>query len=417
MQLSTSLSKIGNISVNIQQGNITEYENLDAIILPTNPLLLREPGVSGEIFKKCGQEKLEKALKKLKEKEKAKRRQASGLDEQPVLFNKVKEKQLILDFSQFLVMKQQEEKEEEMTDIRFDVSYVDHIKSYNLQNEQQVKNLLFVIEPEKFNEYLMIQSIKNMYFYKLHFRVIKSYQLNYKKVAIPILCQFFDNFEPKVWAFQYKKAFIDVQEQLKLDYQLEIIVVCHNEDILYGFQKTFQSSEYVKATNIYITDVQDVEVLVNPVNQNNPYFGASGKIIEKAGHALEQDIREQITKGNRWVLSKSFKLQEQKIKYILTFIGPVQQRKTRAEKLQYFFQKILQICNEQLKVESICIPLLAIPQAIFEQKENQNFLLNRIALSLKDAILEFEKEKKKHKYIWISIQDDQLREFCVQLFQ
>ncbi|CAD8212353.1 unnamed protein product [Paramecium octaurelia] len=409
MQLSTTIAKIGNINVNIQLGNITQYQNLDAIILPTNPLLFREPGVSGEIFKKCGQEKLEKAFKKLKEREKAKRMQESGQKEQAVLLNKVKEKQLILDFSQFLEMKQQEEKDQELADIRFDIGYVDRMKSYNLLNEQQVKNLLFVIEPEKFNEYLMIQSIKNI--------VIKSYQLNYRKVAIPILCQIFDNFEPKVWAFQYKKAFIDVQEQFKLGYEIQIIVVCHNEDVLYGFQKTFQSQEYVKTTNIYITDVRDVEVLVNPVNQNNPYFGASGKIIEKAGYALEQDIREQIAKGNRWVLSKSFKLQEQKIKYILTFIGPVQQRKTRAEKLQYFFQKILQICNEQLKVESICIPLLAIPQAIFEQKENQNFLLNRIALSLKDAILEFENQKKKHKIIQISIQDEQLREFCVQLFQ
>ncbi|CAD8143231.1 unnamed protein product [Paramecium pentaurelia] len=409
MQLSTSISKISNINVNIQSGNITEQQDVDAIVLPTNPLLFKEPGVSAEIFQKCGQDKLEKALKKLKEKEKLKRKQENGQIEQPGLFNNKKEKQLILDFSQFLAMKQQEEQEEEIVDIRFNIGYVDCVKSYKLKIERQIKNILIVVEPENFNEQLIVQSIKNI--------IIKSNELGFKKVAVPILCQFDDNFEPKVWAFQYKKAFFDVQQQLQLKNQIEIIIPCHTEEILYGFQKTFQSSEYVKATNIYITDISNVEVLVNPVNQNNPYFGASGKIIEKAGSALEQDIRQQVVRGNKWILSKSFRLQEQNIKYILTFIGPVQQRKTRADKLQYFFQKILQICNDQLKVESICIPLLAIPQAIFEQKENQNFLLNRIPLALKDAILEFEKQKKKHKQILISIQDDQLREFCIQLFQ
>ncbi|CAD8049457.1 unnamed protein product [Paramecium sonneborni] len=409
MQLQTSIVKIGILTINIQKGNITDQEDLDALVLPTNPLLLREPGISAEIFKKCGSDNLEKALKKIKENEKQKRNQKNDQIGDKGIQNKQKEKQpLILDFTEFLAMQQQEEQEQNQEEIRFPFGYVDCLKSYNLKDGQKIQNLLFVVEPESFNEQLIIQSIKNI--------ILKSNELGFKKVAIPILCIIDKNFEPKVWAFQYKKSFYDVQQQLKPNTELEIVIVCFNDDVLYGFQKTFQSSEFVKTTNQYITDVQNVEVIINPVNQNNPHFGASGDIIQKAGSALEQDIKTQVKKGKRWVLSKSFRLEENNIKYVLTYIGPIDKRMSRAEKLQYFFQKILQICNDQLQVESICIPLLAIPQAIFYQNETQNFVLNRIAISLKDAILEFEKQNKKHKYIMISIQNDQMREFCIQLF-
>jgi hypothetical protein len=33
------------------------------------------------------------------------------------------------------------------------------------------------------------------------------------------------------------------------------------------------------------------DIVINPINQNDPKFGVSGKILEKAGSNLELDIK------------------------------------------------------------------------------------------------------------------------------